>query len=132
MRSKFTFLFDGGCPLCLREVNFLKRRDINNLILFVDINDNEYNPDNFLGVTYEQAMKNLHGIEDNGELITGIEVLSQAYNLVGLGWVYYPIKIPFISSLIGTLYKYWAKYRLQITGREDLNKLCQSKCQEIL
>ena len=38
MKNKLTFLFDGGCPLCLRETNFLKKRDILNQISFVDIN----------------------------------------------------------------------------------------------
>ena len=25
MKNKLTFLFDGGCPLCMRETNFLKK-----------------------------------------------------------------------------------------------------------
>jgi len=25
MKNKLIFLFDGGCPLCLRETNFLKK-----------------------------------------------------------------------------------------------------------
>ena len=37
MKNKLTFLFDGGCPLCLRETNFLKKRDISNQIAFIDI-----------------------------------------------------------------------------------------------
>ena len=42
MKNKLTFLFDGGCPLCLRETNFLKKRDISNQILFIDINSKDY------------------------------------------------------------------------------------------
>ena len=38
MKNKLTFLFDGGCPLCLREINFLKKRDILSQISFIDIN----------------------------------------------------------------------------------------------
>ena len=41
MKNKLTFLFDGGCPLCLRETNFLKKRDISNQILFIDINSKD-------------------------------------------------------------------------------------------
>ena len=42
MKNKLTFLFDGGCPLCLRETNFLKKRDITNQIAFIDINSKDY------------------------------------------------------------------------------------------
>ena len=27
MQNKLTFLYDGGCPLCKRETDFLKGRD---------------------------------------------------------------------------------------------------------
>jgi len=42
MKNKLTFLFDGGCPLCLRETNFLKKRDTLNQIAFIDINSKDY------------------------------------------------------------------------------------------
>ncbi|MGH2414824.1 MAG: DCC1-like thiol-disulfide oxidoreductase family protein, partial [Microcystaceae cyanobacterium] len=36
--GKIKLLYDGKCPLCLREVNFLKKRDAGRgLIAFVDI-----------------------------------------------------------------------------------------------
>ena len=42
MKNKLTFLFDGGCPLCLRETNFLKKRDTLKQIAFIDINSKDY------------------------------------------------------------------------------------------
>ena len=44
MQNKLIFLFDGGCPLCVRETNFLKRKDELNKIDFVDINNANYKP----------------------------------------------------------------------------------------
>jgi predicted DCC family thiol-disulfide oxidoreductase YuxK len=42
---KIKLLYDGECPLCLREVNFLQKRDAGReLIAFVDISDLNYNP----------------------------------------------------------------------------------------
>ena len=127
MNYKLTFLFDGACPLCLRETNFLKKKDKTKAINFVDISIN-YLPENFSNISYEQAMENLHGILSSGEIIFGVDVLAYSYELVGLGWIYFPTKIPIISNFIRYLYKYWAKYRLQITGRDNLEKLCESKC----
>ncbi len=129
MKSKLTFLYDGACPLCLKETNFLKKRNTFRSINFIDINDNSYNPKDFQNISYENAMSNLHGILHDGKVIIGIDVLSYAYELVGLGWVYYPAKIPIISQLIKLIYRYWAKYRLRITGRQNIQKICNGKCE---
>ena len=130
MNSKLVFLFDGGCPLCVRETNFLKIKDIQNQIKFVDINDEKYNSTLFSDITYEMAMSNLHGILENGVIIKGLDVLAFSYELIGLGWVYSPLKIKFLSPLLRLIYRYWAKYRLQITGRSNIKKLCNSQCEQ--
>ena len=127
MKSKLIFLYDGACPLCLRETNFLKVKDTKNFINFVDISEN-YNPENFKNISYKQAMANLHGILDGGDIIFGVDVLVYSYELVGLGWIYFPTKLPIFSNFIKFLYKYWAKYRLKLTGRDNLEKICNSNC----
>ncbi len=129
MKNKLTFLFDGGCPLCLRETNFLKKRDISKQIAFIDINNN-YDQKLFNDISYSEAMSNLHGIMENGEVIKGLDVLAYSYELIGLGWVYYPLKIKFLSPILRLVYRYWAKYRLQITGRSSIEKICTSKCEQ--
>ena len=132
MENKLTFLYDGGCPLCRRETDFLKGRDKIGNIRFVDINSENYDPTNYQNISFEKAMSNLHGILHDGNLIQGLDVLAYAYQLVGLGWVYFPTKIPIISILLKILYSFWAKYRLKITGRNTLEILCDSKCKEVI
>ena len=130
MQNKLIFLFDGGCPLCLRETKFLKSKDKLNKIDFVDINNINYNPIFFKDISYAEAMSNLHGILENGNIIKGLDVLAYSYELIGLGWVYYPLKIEFLSPVLRLLYKYWAKYRLKITGRSNIENLCTSECKQ--
>ena len=130
MNNKLTFLYDGACPLCLRETNFLRKRDILNRIKFVDINNEDYNSSIFNEISYAEAMSNLHGILENGEIIRGLDVLAFSYELIGLGWVYFPLKIKFLSPILRLIYRYWAKYRLQITGRSYIEKLCNSECEK--
>ena len=132
MQNKLTFLYDGGCPLCKRETDFLKRKDKFGNIKFVDINSDDYDPTNYQNISYKKAMSNLHGILHNGNLIQGLDVLAYAYQLIGLGWVYFPIKIPIISNLLKIVYSFWAKYRLKITGRNSLEILCDSECKELI
>ena len=130
MKNKLTFLFDGGCPLCQRETNFLKKRDILNQIKFVDINSKDYDQTLFDNISYSEAMSNLHGIIENREIIRGLDVLAYSYELIGLGWVYAPLKVKFLSPVLRLFYRYWAKYRLRITGRSNIEKLCASKCEQ--
>ena len=130
MKNKLIFLFDGGCPLCLRETNFLKSKDELNKIDFVDINNVDYNPILFKDISYAEAMSNLHGILENGNIIKGLDVLAYSYELIGLGWVYYPLKIEFLAPVLRLFYKFWAKYRLKITGRSNIEKLCTSECKQ--
>ena len=130
MQSKLIFLFDGGCPLCLRETKFLKKKDLSNKIKFIDINNENYNPSLYQGISYVDAMANLHGILENGEIIKGLDVLAYSYKLIGFGWVYYPLKIDLIAPVLKLLYQYWAKYRLKITGRSNIEKLCTSECKQ--
>ena len=127
MKYKLTFLYDGACPLCLRETNFLKIRDKNKVINFVDISNN-YIPEDFHNISYIQAMANLHGILGSGKIIFGVDVLAYSYELVGLGWIYFPTKLPILSNVIRLFYKYWAKYRLKLTGRDNSEVTCESKC----
>ena len=130
MQNKLIFLFDGGCPLCLRETNFLKSKDELNKIDFVDINNVNYKPNLFKDISYAEAMSNLHGILENGNIIKGLDVLAYSYELIGLGWVYYPLKIEFLAPVLRLFYKFWAKYRLKITGRSNIEKLCTSECKQ--
>ena len=130
MQNKFIFLFDGGCPLCLRETRFLKKKDSSNKINFIDINNDSYNPSLYKDISYVEAMSNLHGILENGDIIKGLDVLAYSYELIGLGWVYYPLKIEFLAPLLRLFYQYWAKYRLKITGRSNIEKLCTSECKQ--
>ena len=130
MQYKFIFLFDGGCPLCLRETRFLKKKDSSNKINFIDINNDSYNPSLYKDISYVEAMSNLHGILENGDIIKGLDVLAYSYELIGLGWVYYPLKIEFLAPLLRLFYQYWAKYRLKITGRSNIEKLCTSECKQ--
>jgi len=130
LQNKLIFLYDGGCPLCLRETKFLRSKDMLNKIDFVDINNVNYNPLLFNDISYAEAMSNLHGILENGNIIKGLDVLAYSYELIGLGWVYYPLKIEFLAPFLRLFYKYWAKYRLKITGRSNIEKLCTSECKQ--
>lgn len=121
-------LYDGDCPLCMREVDMLRSRDAGKgNIAFVDIASPEYNPADNADITFQQAMEKIHAIEKDGTVVTGIEVFRRLYEEVGLGWVYAATKIDVIGKALTLLYDVWAKYRLPITGRPDMEVIMQEK-----
>ena len=123
---KVKMLYDGDCMLCMREVNMLKNRDTGN-ICFVDIASPDYEPAENLNITFEQAMERIHVIYPDGKTVTDIQAFKALYEQVGLGWVYACTSIPLIERALNKVYGVWAKYRLPITGRPELDVILQEK-----
>ena len=122
-----TLLFDDACPLCLREVTFLKRRDLHGRLAFVDIDRHAYDPAQWRGISYRDAMARIHAIRADGEILKDVAVFREAYRCVGLGWIYAPTEWPLIGRLIDRIYALWASQRLRMTGRASLDQLCNCK-----
>ena len=121
-------LYDSDCPLCMREVNMLRRRDASNgRIKFVDIADPSYDPADNAGIDYQTAMERIHAILPDGTTVTDVEVFRRLYAEVGLGWVYAATQVPAVERAANALYGVWAKYRMQLTGRPDLEVVLAEK-----
>lgn len=130
--ADLTLLYDGGCPLCVREVTFLQRRDQarhgdQRRLAFVDIDSADYDPASQQGVTYREAMGRIHGVEANGTVLRDLAVFRRAYELIGLGWLYAPTRWPVLGPLAEAAYGVWARLRLRLTGRPSLDQLCAAR-----
>jgi predicted DCC family thiol-disulfide oxidoreductase YuxK len=129
---KIKLLYDGACPLCLREVNFLKSKDGDRgLIEFVDIANDGYDPADHGGIDFETAMGRIHAILADGTVVQNVEVFRQTYDILGIGWIYAITKLPIIGRLADGLYGVWADYRLLLTGRADLKTLIAERQQRL-
>lgn len=128
-QAELTLLYDGGCPLCLREVSFLRRRDQHKRLAFVDVDAADYKPEAWAGISYRQAMARIHAIRPDGTVLTNVAVFREAYRLIGLGWLYTPTTWPVLGSAVDAAYGIWARFRLALTGRPSLDRLCQDRCQ---
>ena len=130
--ARLTLLFDGGCPLCLREVTFLQRRDRRlhpdaPLLAYVDINADDYNPAAHGGISYREAMGRIHALTADGQVLRDVAVFREAYRLIGLGWLYAPSAWPGLRQLADGLYGLWARWRLPLTRRPSLDQLCSCR-----
>ena len=48
-------LYDGDCPLCMKEVNSLRNADNSGNINFVDIAASDYAPSQHANISYEEV-----------------------------------------------------------------------------
>ncbi|OKH20430.1 thiol-disulfide oxidoreductase [Hydrococcus rivularis NIES-593] len=121
---KIKLLYDGECPLCVREVNFLKKRDAGRgLIAFVNIADDNYTPQENGGIDFETAMGRIHALLPDGTIIKNMEVFRQVYEILDMGWVYSFTKLPIIGAIADLIYGIWADWRLALTGRSNLETI---------
>jgi len=125
-------LYDGECPLCLREVNFLQKKDAGRgKVAFVDIASDDYNPEENAGIDFETAMGRIHGILPDGTVIKNVEVFRRVYETLGMGWVYAITKWPILGALANFVYGIWADLRLKLTGRPDLETVIKQRQEKL-
>lgn len=108
--------FDGDCPLCRREIGWLRRWDRQGRIRFTDIAAPDFDP-RPLGVTHEALMGEIHARLPGGTWIRGVEVFRQLYAAVGWGWLVRLTRAPGIAQLLDFGYLIFARNRLRWTGR---------------
>jgi predicted DCC family thiol-disulfide oxidoreductase YuxK len=119
-------LYDGDCPLCSREVGFLRARDRGRgRIRFEDIADPCFDPAGY-GLDAQQVMARIHGVLPDGRVVEGVEVFRRAYAAVGLGWLLAPTRWPGIRRLADLAYRVFARNRLRWTGRATACEECSA------
>ena len=126
-RWRVNMLYDSQCPLCMHEINFLERRNTAGLVKFTDIASPGYKPQDNGGVDYEAGMKKIHAVLDTGEVVEGVSVFREVYTAVGLGWVWAITRLPGVSWVAERFYSVWAKYRMKLTGREELEVIFRKR-----
>ena len=110
---QFKLLYDGECPMCRREVSWLKRRDRAGRLAIEDIAAPGFDPTRY-GLTREQVMGVMHGVYPDGRIVTRLDAFRQAYQLIGLGWLLAPTRWPGLKWLADRGYEWFARNRVAI------------------
>lgn len=109
--------FDGDCPLCVREIDLLRRLDRQTQrIRFTDIQAADFSPES-VGLTFPELMRRIHGRLPTGELIEGTEVFRRLYAAVGFRRAVAVSRWPGVAQALDLGYTLFAKNRLRFTGR---------------
>ncbi|MCG8589111.1 MAG: DUF393 domain-containing protein [Proteobacteria bacterium] len=112
----FRLLYDGDCPVCAREVAWLRRRNRHGRLALEDIAAPGFDAARY-GLEPAQVMARIHGVLPGGRVIEGMEVFRRAYAAVGLGFLLAPTGWPGLRPLCDAAYALFARNRLRWTGR---------------
>ena len=115
-----TLFWDGGCPLCQREIEHYKRIDVEKNVEWVDIHaePSRLQPHQ---VTQAEAMQLIHAVDKEGALQVGVPAFLAIWEQLPLPWSALPPlvrNVPLVMPAAAAAYSLWAKNRLQITNRK--------------
>jgi len=114
--------FDQDCPLCRREIDFIRKRDKHQRIQFTNIHDLDH-ADPSIQKTYSELMAEIHGRLPDGTWIIGVEVFRRLYGAIGWTTIVAITRWPLVREILDWMYRIFAKRRLVLTGR------CNSGCE---
>jgi predicted DCC family thiol-disulfide oxidoreductase YuxK len=103
--------YDGGCPLCRREIAHYQRLDRDGCIRWVDIHAH---PDvlSGYGLSRERAMQRMHVRESDGSMVTGASAFIALWQRMPryrpLAWL---VSLPGILWIAERLYDVFARWR---------------------
>ena len=112
-RWEFKLLYDGQCPFCKREAQWLQRRDRQGRLAFEDISAPGFDASRY-GITQEEAMGVMHGVFPDGRIVRKVAAFREAYRVVGLGWLLAPTRWPGLRWVADRFYEWFARNRVAI------------------
>lgn len=123
-RWRINLLYDGDCPSCMKQVEFLQKRmdehpEYEGIVRLTDLTAPGYDAQTCGGVEFEDGMRHIHAVTRDGEVIHGVDVFRRIYGMVGMEWVHTVTTLPLIGGFCDLVYDWFAEYRLHLSGRPD-------------
>jgi predicted DCC family thiol-disulfide oxidoreductase YuxK len=114
--SEIEVFYDGGCPVCLREVRVLRRLDRRGRICFTDIDAPGFQSPQ-PGPALDDLMARIHARNSDGSWVHGVEVFRRLYAAVGFAPLVAVSRLPGVSHLLDRAYAVFARNRVRWFGR---------------
>ncbi len=123
---ELTLYYDGQCPLCVAEVEFLQSRNTQGQLAFVDITQADFSQADST-ISCEAAMAQIHGRTANGQILIGVPVFAVAYKLAKLPVLAWLLSRRWLMPVLQPAYVLFAKHRQAISRRVGAGVLHFSK-----
>jgi len=113
---ELTLYYDGHCPLCVAEVQFLESRNAQGQLAFVDITQTGFASSGH-NISCEAAMAQIHGRTADGQVLVGVPVFANAYRLAKLPFLAWLLSRRWLMPVLQPAYVLFAKHRQTISKR---------------
>lgn len=123
---ELTLYYDGQCPLCVAEIEFLQTRNAEGKLGFVDVAHNSFDATAH-AISCKLAMAQIHGRTAGGEVLVGVPVFALAYKLAKLPLLAWILSRSWLQPLLQPAYVWFAKHRQAISKRIGPSVLKLSK-----
>lgn len=103
MKNVPTVIYNGGCPICAREIGVYRVRvGETGTLRFRDLNDADLA---VFGLTREDAARRLHVVE-NGQVVAGVDAFVVLWRETpGFGWLARFVGLPGVRHVAGAVYE---------------------------
>lgn len=124
-----TLYVDLACPLCAREVHWLRQHADSAKLSLVDISDVTFDPAP-LGRTLAQLQERLHARSADGQWLTGIDATLWSWRAAGVGRWAAPLAWRPLRPLFLLAYKLFSLARPHLTWlpHPDGARRCKDAC----
>lgn len=123
---ELTLYYDGQCPLCVAEVEFLQSRNAQGQLAFVDVTQTGFEAAGH-NISCEAAMAQIHGRTADGQVLVGVPVFATAYKLAKLPVLAWVLSRRWLMPVLQPAYVLFAKHRQAISQRIGAGVLRLSK-----
>ena len=113
---ELTLYYDGQCPLCVAEIEFLQSRSTQDQLAFVDVTETNFEVASH-NISCAAAMAQIHGRTADGQILVGVPVFAAAYRLAKLPVLAWLLSRRWLMPLLQPAYVLFAKHRQAISKR---------------
>jgi predicted DCC family thiol-disulfide oxidoreductase YuxK len=113
---ELTLFYDGQCPLCVAEIEFLQSRSTKDQLAFVDVTQTGFEAAGHQ-ISCEAAMAQIHGRTADGQVLVGVPVFATAYRLAKLPFLAWLLSRRWLMPVLQPAYVLFAKHRQAISQR---------------
>jgi predicted DCC family thiol-disulfide oxidoreductase YuxK len=122
--AELTIFYDGFCPLCVREMDHLRKIDQQQKLRLEDIQQPDFS-ERYPQIDKAEASSILLSQLPNGTLLKGLDSTHKAWSVVGQGWRTGWMRWPLIRWFADRAYLFFARNRYSIsrllTGQSRCN-----------
>jgi acetyl esterase len=110
----FTVIYDGHCPLCLRSVAYLRKRDREGVLEFITFQDPS-NHSSFPWISEDSLRESLKVVSREGVVHSGGRGVEELVRILPSwrwgGWLF---RLPLVRTLTDRGYRWVARHRSRI------------------